>query len=143
MSQSTLLATSAGQGRRQRLNDLETIWCLVAGDGTVADPSSAFATYQPGGELAIGLEADLVFAVRPGDARIRAWLGGNEILRDTANGGSFPSDLWSDSNDGSFASAESGDTSGNVPATSNQAPDGFEVIEPLSVFVNQRPRHFF
>lgn len=111
-----------------------------AGDSGLAN--GATTEYDNGVELPVGAEFELVAAARPGDGRVRLWANGQELFdRTPASNGAF-TDVWASTNDGSFASAKSGTIITDVPAASDQAPDGFEVIEPLSVYVGQVPRHF-
>lgn len=111
-----------------------------AGAAGTADGATAF--YDNNAELPPGLELELVAAVRVGDGRVRLWGDGDELARGEASGDIFDPLEWSSSGAGSFASNESGTVVTDVPAGSAQAPAGFEVIRPLSVFVNQVPRHF-
>jgi len=92
-------------------------------------------------ELPTGLELELVAAVRPGDGRVRLWANGQEVARATASSNTFgAAGTWMAASDGSFAAAVSGTTPADVTQTG--APSGFEVIEPLSVYLGQVPRHF-
>jgi hypothetical protein len=110
---------------------------LRAGDVPAAD--RALATFDNGVSLPDTLELDLVFSVRPGDGRVRIWGNGQEIARDVASGGAFPNG-WAASSNGAFAAAAVGALPADVAQTG--APSNFDVIEPLSVFVGQVPRHF-
>lgn len=85
------------------------------------------------------LELDLVFAVRPGDGRVRIWANGNEVARGVATNGQL-SNGWAASSNGAFAAAAVGALPADVTETG--APSDFDVIEPLSVYVGQVPRHF-
>lgn len=108
-----------------------------AGDALAAD--RALATFTQGPPLPNGLELDLVFAVRPGDGRVRIWGNGTEIARDTAANGQLPNGFAAASN-GAFAAAAVGALPADVTQTG--APSDFDVIQPLSVFRGQVPRHF-
>lgn len=110
---------------------------LTAGGATT---ERAIATYDNTVALPIGLEMDLVGAIRPGSGEIRLWGNGREIARDTAAAGNFGGD-WADTEDGSFASIAAG-TAPSAFAAVNQAPVDFEVIEPLSVYIGSVPQHF-
>lgn len=111
--------------------------------GATGTVDGADAIFDNTAELPVGLELSLVVAVRPGDGRIRMWGNGTEIARGVASGGDFGPGDWAAIEDGSFASAPATGVVPDVPATSRVAPDdGFEVIEPLSVYVGQVPRHF-
>ncbi len=101
----------------------------------------AVAVFDNGTELVAGLELDIVVAAIPGDGRIRMWLNGKEAARATATNGTFNTE-WSGSGSGTFASIVIGVLPTDVPTTSAIAPDGFELIEPLSAYVGQVPRHF-
>ncbi len=108
-----------------------------AGDAGAAD--RGLATFDNTVSLPNTLELDLVFAVRPGDGRVRIWGNGTEIARGTASGGQLPNG-WGASSDGAFAAA----ATGTIPAdvTQSGAPSNFDVIQSLSVFVGQVPQHF-
>lgn len=86
------------------------------------------------------LELDLVCAVRPGLGLIALWANGKQILRVQSVTQPFGSGEWAASSAGSFASA----FSGTIPADVGEsgAPANFAVIEPLSVYISQRPRQF-
>lgn len=100
----------------------------------------ALASYNNITNFPAGLEMDIVAAVRPGDGLVRTWVNGLELKRGAAAAGNLGGD-WSDSEAGSFASASSGTVRGGFTAL-DQAPSDFEVIEPLSVYMGQVPRHF-
>ena len=109
--------------------------------GSAATFDRARATFNNTVDFPVGLEMEIVAAVRPGDGRVRLWGNGRELARDTSVNGNFgsPSD-WAASSAGSFATAVQGSTPADVDQTG--APTNFEVIEPLSVYVGQIPRHF-
>lgn len=100
----------------------------------------ALASYNNVTNFPVGLEMDIVAAVRPGDGRVRTWVNGLELKRGTASSGDLGGD-WADTGDGSFAAIAQGTPPPSLAAL-NQAPVDFEVIEPLSVYVGQVPRHF-
>ena len=108
-----------------------------AGGAAAAD--RGLAEFDNGGAFPDDLELDLVFAVRPGDGRVRIWANGEELARDVASGGQLPSG-WAASSDGAFAAAATGALPADVLETG--APVDFDVIQSLSVFVGQAPRHF-
>lgn len=111
---------------------------FVAGEG--GNANSAAAVFDNGVTFPTGLELEIVAAIRPGDGRIRLWGNGRELARATAANGDFNGG-WADDEAGSFAAA----SSGTQPAVFNPvaiAPFGFAVIEPLSAYVGQIPRHF-
>lgn len=108
-----------------------------AGNSLAAD--RGLATFTQGTSLPIGLELDLVFAVRPGDGRVRIWGNGREIARDVAVNGQLPLG-WASASNGAFAAAATGALPADVLQTG--APSDFEVIHPLSVYVGNVPRHF-
>ncbi len=87
--------------------------------------------------LAVGGEFDIVVSVRPGNDKVRIWVNGREAARaDSVNGiGTFAAA----GADGDFAQA-GGPFVADI--TEQGAPTGFEVIEPLSVYTKQFPRHF-
>lgn len=109
-----------------------------AGGAAAAD--RGLATFDNTVSLPDTLELDLVFAVRPHDGRVRIWGNGNEIARDVASGGAFPSGLWASASNGAFAAAAVGALPADVTQTG--APTNFQVVEPLSTYVGQVPRHF-
>lgn len=112
-----------------------------AGEDGVVD--GATALFDNSAELPVGLELELVFGVRPGDGRVRMWGNGTEIARSVASSGDFgAAGAWAAASAGSFAAAAQGTVVPDVPVISQGAPAGFEVIEPLSVYVGQVPRHF-
>lgn len=113
---------------------------LTAGSGTVAN-DRATATWDFGAELPPGREFQLIFAINTGAARVRFWDGGNRRADAIAVSGDFNGD-YADTDDGSFASALVGTITPGVPAASQIAPSGFEVIAPLTVFNNQTPKSF-
>lgn len=108
-----------------------------AGDALAAD--RALASFDNTVSLPIGLELDIVASVRPGDGRIRLWLNGRERARDTAVNGQLPNGTAS-SSDGAFAAAAVGALPSDVTQTG--APTSFDVVEPLSMYYGQVPRHF-
>lgn len=110
---------------------------LRAGDAAADD--RGIATFDNTVSLPIGLELDLVYAIRPGDGRVRIWGNGEEIARGVATNGQLPNG-WAASSNGAFAAAAVGALPADVTQTG--APTNFEVIQPLSVFVGQVPRHF-
>lgn len=111
---------------------------FVAGESGTANVS--FALFDNVAAFPEGLELELVAAVRPGDGRVRLWANGREIVRDASTSGTF-NGAWADTEDGSFAASKFG----GVPAEINAAsgtPTNFAIIEPLSVYMGQVPRHF-
>ncbi len=118
----------------------QTIGFHAGEDGTV---NGATALFDNGTVLPDTLLLDLVAAVRPGDGRVRLWANGTEIAREVASSGTFGAGgTWADTGAGSFAAAAQGAVVPDVPAISQIAPSGFQVIEPLSVYVGQVPRQF-
>lgn len=109
--------------------------------GPSGDTDGATALYDLGAELPVGLVLDLLASVNPGTGEVRLWGNGKEMARGkTGSGDGFAA--WSDTAAGSFASNEQGTAVADVPSDSSQAPDGFEVLEPLSVYIGQIPRSF-
>lgn len=123
---------------------------LWVGDSTIGFHSGedgvvngATALFDNTVELPEGLELELIVSVRPGDGRVRLWANGNELARSTASSNGFGvAGSWAAASNGSFAAAVQGTIVADVPAISQVAPTGFAVIEPLSVYVGQVPRHF-
>lgn len=111
--------------------------------GPSGDVTGANAVFDNGGELPEGLELDLTFAVKTGNGKIRIYGDGNEIARAEASSGGFGVlGRWAQTQPGSFATAVQGATVIDVPTISLGAPSGFEVIEPLSVYVGSVPQQF-
>lgn len=118
----------------------ETIGFHAGEDSTV---NGATALFDNSAELPIGWSPEIVVSIRPGDGRIRMWANGNELARATASSDTFGvAGAWTAASEGSFAAAAQGAVVPDVPAASQGAPDGFTVVEPLSVFNGQVPRHF-
>lgn len=88
-----------------------------------------------------GAEFELVVGLIPGSQRVFFWING-AIKQRSSGGVTYPNDEWSSDTAGSFASAPSGEVCLGVPVGSRIAPSGFTVIEPLSVYQGQKPRHF-
>jgi len=132
------------------LGDATIGTALWVGDSTIGFHSGedgvangATALFDNTVELPVGLVLELVVSVRPGDGRVRMWANGNELARATASSNGFgAAGSWAAASNGSFASAVQGTIIVDVPAVSQGAPSGFAVIEPLSVYVGQVPRHF-
>lgn len=118
----------------------QTIGVHFGDAGTV---NGVTALFDRGAEWPIGLEMELVAAIRPGTGRARLWANGREIARAQASAGTLNTLQWSSNGGGSFAAAKQVAVVSDVPAASDKAPDGFQVIEPLSVYIGQVPRHFF
>ena len=110
---------------------------LRAGDAAAAD--RGLAQFDNVASLPNTIELDLVFAVRPGDGRVRIWGNGTEIARGVATNGQLTNG-WAASSNGAFAAAAVGALPADVTQTG--APTNFEVIQPMSVYVGQVPRHF-
>jgi len=118
----------------------QTIGFHAGEDGTV---NGATALFDNTIELPVGLELELIAAVRPGDGRVRVWANGDELTRSTASSDGFgTAGAWTAASNGSFAAAAQGTVVPDVPAISQGAPAGFAVIEPLSIYEGQVPRHF-
>ncbi len=117
-----------------------TIGFHAGEDGIV---NGATALFDNTVELPVGLSMDIVVAIRPGDGRVRMWGNGQELARAAASSDTFgAAKAWAEDSNGSFASALQGTVVVDVPAASQVAPDGFTVVEPLSIYVGQVPRHF-
>ena len=115
--------------------DDSIIGCRMGDTGDDA----AIALFDNTISLPIGIELDIVVAVRPGDGRIRMWFNGTERARATAVNGALPNGVSANSN-GAFASAAIGPVPADVTQSGN--PTNFDVIEPLSIYRGQVPRHF-
>lgn len=101
----------------------------------------ANAIFDNGAELPVGAEIELVVACRPGDGRCRLWGNGRELARAVSTNATMLGG-WSGTANGSFATQPKDTIITDVPVGSRVAPDGFELIEPLSIYVGQVPRHF-
>lgn len=110
--------------------------------GAAGEVDGATALFDHGAELPVGWRLSLVAAVRVGDGKVRLWGDGVELARGEASGGAFDPLEWSSDGAGSFAANESGTVVSDVPAGSAQAPAGFAVVAPLSVYAGVIPRHF-
>lgn len=97
-----------------------TAGAVGTGDGT---PLGMWTV--PGG-IPDDWEVELVTAVNPGNGKMRIWANGQSVIAVQAANESF-NGPWSDANDGVFVAPEL---------------NRVEVIEPLSVYVGQLPRHF-
>ena len=118
----------------------QTIGFHAGEDGIV---NGATALFDNTVELPAGLLMDIVVAIRPGDGRVRMWGNGKELARAVASSNTFgAAKAWAEDSNGSFAATVQGTVIVDVPAGSQIAPDGFTVIEPLSIYVGQVPRHF-
>jgi hypothetical protein len=117
-----------------------TIGFHAGEDGVVNGATALFDNIT---ELPEGLELEIIASVRPGDGRVRVWGNGTELSRSTASSDTFgAAGTWTAASAGSFASVAQGTIIPDVPVISQGAPSGFEVIEPLSVFVGKVPRFF-
>ena len=140
------ITTGASTGLLFELGDATTAIAAWVTDTTInfragnaAADDRGIATFDNTVALPTDLELDLVFAVRPGDGRVRIWGNGNELARGVAANGQLPAG-WAASSNGAFAAAAVGPLPADVTVTT--APANLEVIEPLSVYVGQVPRHF-
>lgn len=113
---------------------------IRAGGAPGSDDAAAFV-YLNGTAFAAGLEFNLVACAHPGTGKVELWGNGQRLITRTAVNGNFGGG-WSDTGDGSFASDPAGTIATDVPASYRQAPDGFEVLEPLSVYAGQLPAFF-
>lgn len=116
-----------------------TIGFHAGASGTV---NGATALFDNVAELPPGLEMELVVSAIPGNGKVRMWGNGRELARSQASGLIFNPMVWSGSGNGSFATVLKDNMVTDVPVESAVAPTGFSVIEPLSVYQKQRPRHF-
>lgn len=102
-----------------------------------AGPPASFphAIWDNGGSFTNGRKMELLFLVRPGNGLVAIFVDGKERAR-----GSGTISQWARAAAGSFAA----DANGAPPADVLQtlAPVGFELIKPLSVYINQVPRNF-
>lgn len=116
----------------------DTIGFLAGGPSGSGDV--AIALFDFGSELVAGRTFDLTCSCVPNTGEIRLWGNGEELARAVTANGDFGGD-WAGSGTGDFA-VEPASYHVDTPAASQSAPDGFEVIEALSVYVNQIPRQF-
>lgn len=110
--------------------------------GPTGTTNGGTALFDNGAELPPGLELDLVVSTIPGTGKVRLWGNGRELARGQASGLIFNPMVWSGSGNGSFATVLKDNAVTDVPVESAIAPTGFEVIEPLSAYQKQVPRHF-
>lgn len=110
--------------------------------GLAGTADGATALFDFSAELPVGRRFELVAAVNAGNGQVRLWDKGLELARATATNGDFGPGDWADTGDGSVADDPNGTVVTDVPAASRIAPDGFAVVEPVSVFLNQKPHHF-
>ena len=82
---------------------------------------SLVATFDNGATFPVGLQIDLVVAVNPGAGMVRMWGNGRELVRLTDT----PIAEWGDGAVGPFA----------------VGPTDITVLEPLSAYDGQKPRH--
>lgn len=102
--------------------------------------NGVLGSFNNGVQWPATLELDIVAAVRPGLGAVALWLNGKEVIK-AQNAAKLLTNLeWAATSAGSFAAAVQGTTPSDVAQTG--APANFEVIEPMSVFVGQRPRQF-
>lgn len=142
--------TGVHRGLIFELGDAAIGTALWVGDQTIGFHAGedllvngADAVHDRGSELPVGLIYNLVAAVKPGTGQVRLWNNGQEIARGTASGGGFgAAAAWAAGSAGSFASTAQGGVVADVPAASQGAPAGFEVIEPLSVYMGSVPWRF-
>ena len=121
------------------------IWLDTTQIGFVAGgtgDNGALAIFNNGAELPVGEVYHIVAAIRM-DGRIRLWLNGEEAANaTTVDQTDYFDGPWVGTTNGSFASDPQGASHVGVPGNVDQAPDGFDVIEPLSIYLGQVPRHF-
>jgi hypothetical protein len=95
--------------------------------------------------LKIGKRHDIVMAIRPGTGEVRLWRDGQMLFNQRASGNSFGAPVpprWAESvnGEGSYFAAPAHVAWG---ALFSGAPNAdLEALSPLSVYHDQRPRHF-
>ena len=77
----------------------------------------------------------------PGAEKVRLWINGHIVSRSNSTSGAYTGGVWSNNDVGSFADIPKIVYAG-IPAASRIAPSGFDVIESLSIYAGQIPRHF-
>jgi len=82
----------------------------------------------------------VVAAVRPGSGEARLWIDGRLRARGTAVNGALPNG-WADTDDGAVADI-AGTVSSRVPGPQAVTLSDVSIVGPVSVFLNQVPRHF-
>lgn len=97
---------------------------------------SADITGHPDGSV-----IELAAVMIPGGEMARLWVNGKVVARSDSTSGSYPSGVWSADGAGSFADIPKIVYSA-IPAASRIAPSGFALVEPLSIYGGQFPRHF-
>lgn len=108
--------------------------------GRDAPSSGVHEEFDYGAQWPANLILNIVASVRPGMGGITVWVNGTEVIFGMSDTSMFELGMWSGPSDSSFASDANGDIRADVPV--DHAPINFAVIEPLSVYVRQAPRHF-
>jgi len=100
--------------------------------------STAFAhAIWTKGLFPTGQKLELIFVAQPSIRLAAIYVDGKERARAFSSG---PMNEWARNANGAFAAAANGPMPADVIQTG--APNGFDVIKPLSVYWKQRPRHF-
>ena len=84
---------------------------------------------------------ELAVMVIPGSEKVRLWADGQIVDKSDITFGDYTGGVWSNDGAGSFVEAPQIVYAG-VPVASRVVPSGFDVIEPLSVYAAQVPKHF-
>lgn len=107
--------------------------------GTTSGVDAAVGEIDYGTEIPVGLRLGIVLSIIPGEGRFRLWANGVRAIDGVASSG-FSGGTWTGTGDGAFAAAGTDTAHPLVPAAARQAPAGFALVEPLSVFLGQFPR---
>jgi hypothetical protein len=106
-----------------------------------ANPNRSISIWDNVAIFDAGRVMDITLAVRPGDAEMRLWVDGQlHTAYNPASSGTMGPE-WASSEAGSLASAANGTVPSEL-STANNAPAGFEVTKPLSVYLGALPQEF-
>lgn len=111
-----------------------------AAAGNLTTDSDAGTRAEAPFEAVAGNVLDVVVACVPGTGVLAIWLDGVLMDRAQSVDPAIESSLWADDTDAGVFGAEYSDGTPDVVG-SIAAPADFEVVQPLSVFLRQAPRH--
>ena len=108
----------------------------AAGDAAAADGVTLAGSAPPAGQ-----KTRIVFSVIPASGKARLWINGKLVAADEATNGEFPNG-WADTASGAVG-AVGGAVTTRVPMADRITLADVDIISPVNVFQNQRPRQFF
>lgn len=134
----------AAAGNKSDFTD--NVW--VDGDVSFVDGDISFIDGDPGTEgltlegtaPPIGQKVRIVFSVIPTTGKARLWINGDLVASGDAEG-AFPNG-WSDAGAGAVGEVNTTITE-RVAVGDRITLADVDIISPVSIFVNQRPRQFF